>query len=178
FSSWTVNSGGASLGSTTSSSTSFTMPDANVTITANGVSSCSISASTGCKLADGKTWILGNSGNSITWNNMFTGATGVNNHNATVNSGICPAGYSAPTIVDYDNLIIAYGGTPKSNYRKGYQETTGALYSMLGLSGSRGFWSSTEYDSGSAYRLYVYSGSSNSSYYISKGSNYYVLCYK
>ena len=36
FSSWTVDSGGASLASTTSSSTSFTMPDSDVTITANG----------------------------------------------------------------------------------------------------------------------------------------------
>ena len=133
---------------------------------------------TGCKMADGKIWILGNSGNAITWANMFTGATGQDNHNATVNSGICPADYSAPTIVDYDNLIIAYGGTPYSRDRNGYQETTGALYSMLGLSGARFFWSSTEYNSNYAYLLGVGSGDSNSSYSDGKGYNLYVLCYK
>ncbi len=185
FSSWTVNSGGASLASTTSSSTSFTMPDANVAITANGVlavQNCSSTVhpttTTGCKMADNKTWILGNSGNYITWNNMFTGATNQNNHNATVKSGICPAGYSAPTIVDYDNLIIAYGGTSLDFYRNGYQESTGALYSMLGLSGNRYFWSSTEYNSGSAYILSVSSNGSSSSYSYNKGDIYYVLCYK
>ena len=36
FTSWTVNSGDANLESTSSASTSFTMPDADVTITANG----------------------------------------------------------------------------------------------------------------------------------------------
>ncbi|MBR3366001.1 hypothetical protein IKG48_02690, partial [Candidatus Saccharibacteria bacterium] len=185
FSSWTVNSGGASLASTTSSSTSFTMPDANVTITANGVlavQNCSSTVhpttTTGCKMADGKIWILGNNGNTIAWNNMFTGATGANNHNATVKSGICPAGYSAPTIVDYDNLISAYGGTPFSSGRRGYQESTGALYSMLGLSDYRSFWSSTENNSSYAYRLSGDSSFSDSSSYDNKGSNFYVLCYK
>ena len=187
FSSWTVNSGGASLASTTSSSTSFTMPDANVTITVNGVSAapptCSASVhpttSTGCKMKDGRTWILGNNGNSITWYNMFTGATNQNNHNATVNSGICPAGYSAPTIVDYDNLIIAYGGTAYSYNRDGYREATGALYSVLGLSDYRRYWSSTENSGDYAYNLGVSISSSSS-----VASNYktfddfYVLCYK
>ena len=121
---------------------------------------------------------LGNNGNTIAWNNMFTGATGANNHNATVKSGICPAGYSAPTIVDYDNLISAYGGTPFSSGRRGYQESTGALYSMLGLSDYRSFWSSTENNSSYAYRLSGDSSFSDSSSYDNKGSNFYVLCYK
>ena len=161
------------------------MPDANVTITANGVlavQNCSSTVhpttTTGCKMADGKIWILGNNGNTIAWNNMFTGATGANNHNATVKSGICPAGYSAPTIVDYDNLISAYGGTPFSSGRRGYQESTGALYSMLGLSDYRSFWSSTENNSSYAYRLSGDSSFSDSSSYDNKGSNFYVLCYK
>ncbi|MBR3365654.1 hypothetical protein IKG48_00830, partial [Candidatus Saccharibacteria bacterium] len=146
------------------------------------VQNCSASVhpttSEGCKMADNKIWILGNNGNSITWDNMFTDATGADNHNATVNSGICPAGYSAPTIVDYDNLVIAYGGTSISSGRNGYLETTGALYSMLGLSGYRAFWSSTEYNSYNAYSLGVNSGRSGSSDFGSKSYDYYVLCYK
>ena len=135
-------------------------------------------ATTGCKMKDGRTWILGNNGNSITWDNMFTGATGTNNHDATVKSGICPSGYSAPKITDFDSLIIAYGGTARSSGRNGYRETTGALYSVLGLSGSRNFWSSTENSGNNAYRLYVNSSSSSSVNYSSKTNNNYVLCYK
>ena len=109
---------------------------------------------------------------------MFTGATGVNNHDATVNSGICPSGYSAPKITDFDSLIIAYGGTAYSNNRNGYQETTGALYSMLGLAGSRSFWSSTENNNGTAYYLNVRSSGSYSSNRDFKADSSYVLCYK
>ena len=137
FSSWTVNSGGASLASTTSSSTSFTMPDANVTITANGVEStptCSASVhpttTTGCKMADNKTWILGNNDGTAAWTALFTNATGQDNHDATLVSGKCPSGYSAPKESDYDTLVSSYSG--------------GGLYTALGLSGYRFFWSSTE----------------------------------
>ncbi|MBR3365516.1 hypothetical protein IKG48_00080, partial [Candidatus Saccharibacteria bacterium] len=136
-------------------------------------------ASEGCTMADGKTWIYGNNGSEAEWTDLFTDATGQNNHDATLISGKCPSGYSAPTIVDYDNLIIAYGGTSNSgNYRNGYRETTGALYSMLGLSGARFFWSSTEHNSYGKYNLNVYSSYSDSSGEYTKGNHLYVLCYK
>ena len=152
------------------------------TVTINaGAPACSATvhptATTGCKMADGRIWILGNNGNSITWNNMFTGATGANNHDATVNSGICPSGYSAPKITDFDTLIQAYGGTAYGSFRNGYAEFTGALYSVLGLSDDR-YWSSTENSSGYAYFLYVYSSYSYSVDYYGKTSRGYVLCYK
>ncbi|MBQ8992505.1 hypothetical protein IJ090_03685, partial [Candidatus Saccharibacteria bacterium] len=117
------------------------------------------------------------------WNNMFTGATNTNNHDATVNASyngttICPSGYSAPKITDYDTLIKAYGGTSSSVNRSGYGETTGALYSVLGLSSTRFYWSSTESSSSYAYILYVRSSYSYSSYNYDKTSSHYVLCYK
>ncbi|MBQ9017212.1 hypothetical protein IJ103_03165, partial [Candidatus Saccharibacteria bacterium] len=138
---------------------------------------------TGCKMKDGNTWILGYNGSSITWNNMFTGATNTNNHDATVNASyngttICPSGYSAPKITDYDTLIKAYGGTSYSGNRSGYREATGALYSVLGLSSVRFYWSSTKYSSSNAYGLSVDSSHSRSSYASSKTNSNYVLCYK
>ncbi len=135
-------------------------------------------ADASCRMADGRDWVLGNNGNQITWNNMFTGATNVNGHNATVNANICPAGYSAPTIVDYDNLILAYGGTSNSGSRSGYQETTGALYSVLGLSEGRYFLSSTEIDRNTIYALLVGRYDSSSSWGTNKSATVYALCYK
>ncbi|MBR3177242.1 InlB B-repeat-containing protein [Candidatus Saccharibacteria bacterium] len=171
FSSWTVNSGGASLASTTSSSTSFTMPDANVTITANGVSAtptCSASVhpttSTGCKMADNKTWILGNNGGTAAWTALFTNATGQNNHDATLVSGKCPSGYSAAKLSDYQALLSAQG-------------TGSQLYTALGLSGYRNFWSSTEDYSSIAYRLVVDSSGATTGIR-DKGNSYYLLCVK
>ena len=181
----TTYSAGASVAPTTLKSNITTTNGGSVTLYAiweDATPACSATVhpttTTGCKMADNKIWILGNSGNYITWYNMFTGATGANNHDATVNSGICPAGYSAPKITDFDSLIIAYGGTAYSGNRNGYRETTGALYSVLGLSGSRNFWSSTENSGNNAYRLYVNSSSSSSVNYSSKTNNNYVLCYK
>ncbi|MBR3365578.1 hypothetical protein IKG48_00410, partial [Candidatus Saccharibacteria bacterium] len=171
FSSWTVNSGGASLGSTTSSSTSFTMPDANVTITANGVSAtptCSASVhpttSTGCKMADNKTWILGYNGGSATWATMFNTGSGSYPREGTLkNSSSCPSGYSAPKKSDYATLKASYSG--------------GGLYTALGLSGDRVFWSSTESGNSLAYYLYVSSSLANVSDY-DKSGTYYLLCVK
>ncbi|MBQ8992502.1 hypothetical protein IJ090_03670 [Candidatus Saccharibacteria bacterium] len=74
--------------------------------------------------------------------------------------------------------IIAYGGTSYSNNRSGYQETTGALYSVLGLSSNRNYWSSTENSSSNAYNLNVNSSNSNSSNNNNKTNSNYVLCYK
>ena len=173
FSSWTVNSGGASLASTTSSSTSFTMPDANVTITANGVlavQNCSASVhpttSTGCKMADGKTWALGYNGNSAAWTAMFNVGSGSYPREGTLkSSSYCPSSdYSAAKYSDYQALLSAQG-------------TGSQLYTALGLSGARYFWSSTEGGSNYAYYLLVRSSSAGTS-----GSNksdaYYLLCVK
>ncbi|MBR3365989.1 hypothetical protein IKG48_02615, partial [Candidatus Saccharibacteria bacterium] len=171
FSSWTVNSGGASLASTTSSSTSFTMPDANVTITANGVlavQNCSATVhpttTTGCKMADNKTWILGNNGGTAAWTALFTNATGQNNHDATLISGKCPSGYSAAKYSDYQVLLNAQGDGSQ-------------LYTALGLSGDRFFWSSTERSSSYAYALGVDSSYANTDYY-AKSTTGYLLCVK
>ncbi|MBR3366020.1 hypothetical protein IKG48_02795, partial [Candidatus Saccharibacteria bacterium] len=172
FSSWTVNSGGASLASTTSSSTSFTMPDANVTITANGVSAtptCSASVhpttTTGCKMADGKTWALGYNGNSAGWGTMFNAGSGSYPIESTLkNSSYCPSGYSAAKYSDYEALLSAQG-------------TGNQLYTALGLSDDGYFWSSTEYNSGTAYRLGVYF--SNAFTYLNdKSFEFSLLCVK
>ena len=173
FSSWTVNSGGVTLSpNTTTSPATFTMPDNDVTITANGavdVLDCSATVhpttTTGCKMADGKTWIYGNNGSTAIWTDLFTNATGQDNHDATLISGKCPSGYSAAKLSDYQALLSAQG-------------TGNQLYTALGLSDRHGFWSSTEYSSNYAYFLDVDSGRSHSSDYGSKGGNAYVLCYK
>ncbi|MBQ9029816.1 hypothetical protein IJ114_03585, partial [Candidatus Saccharibacteria bacterium] len=133
-------------------------------------------ASTACQMADGRMWILGNSGNSTTFNDICTNQTGTDNHNATCSS--CPSGYNFPKITDYDTLIQAYGGTSYSGSRSGYQETTGALYKVLGLSSVRSYWSSTERTSSNAYNLDVYARDSYSVNNNYKTGNRYVLCYK
>ncbi|MBQ9029682.1 InlB B-repeat-containing protein [Candidatus Saccharibacteria bacterium] len=133
--------------------------------------------STGCKMADGRTWILGNSGENTAFNAICTNQTNVAGQDATCSS--CPSGYNFPKITDYDTLIIAYGGRSYSNDdRSGYRETTGALYKVLGLSSARYYWSSTEGYSNKAYLLYVDSGDSHSVYSNSKRNGAWVLCYK
>ena len=122
--------------------------------------------STACQMADGRMWILGNSGNVTKWSTA---------------SSTCPRGYTFPAIEVFDSLIIAYGGTSYSGDRSGYREYTGALYKVLGLSTSNGsYWSSTVNSGNSlyAYSLYVSSGYSYSSYSRTKSSTFGVLCYK
>ena len=133
-------------------------------------------ATQSCKMADGRTWVLGNSGNTTTFNAICTNQTDTNNHNATCSS--CPSGYNFPKITDYDTLVQAYGGTSYSYTRSGYRETAGALYKVLGPSSGRVYWSSTESSSVYAYYLSVYSGGSHSADYNYKTGSYYVLCYK
>ncbi|MBR3414754.1 InlB B-repeat-containing protein, partial [Candidatus Saccharibacteria bacterium] len=116
-----------------------------------------------CKMADGNIYVYGNSGNATTWASA---------------SSTCPSGYSFPAITVFDSLIQAYGGTSYTTGRTGYQETTGALYSVLGLSGPRYFWSSSSYIGGRASILYVDSSGSNSTYGHERDNSYYVLCYK
>ncbi|MBQ9017395.1 InlB B-repeat-containing protein, partial [Candidatus Saccharibacteria bacterium] len=121
---------------------------------ASGAADCSSSVhpttSVGCKMKDGKTWIYGNSGSTLTW--------------ANVSNSKCPDDYSVPTKAIFDSLVSAQGSGSQ-------------LYSVLGLSSGRYFWSSTQYNSNYAYFLYV----SSSSAYVDlsgKTSSYYFLCYK
>ena len=184
FSNYTYNGTTYSPGSTITLSSS----SPSVTLTANWTRSCTISSSTGCKLANGKTWIYGKSGKYTTWANIFTNATNVDGHNATIKSGICPSGYSAPTITVFDSLVRAYGGTSYTSARTGYREFTGVLYRILGLSSNRIFWSSTEYvDSYQNEEAYVFYSTSEYSdsdgYGLRDHSGYsenrtYILCYK
>ncbi|MBQ9016692.1 InlB B-repeat-containing protein, partial [Candidatus Saccharibacteria bacterium] len=131
---------------------------------ASGAADCSSSVhpttSTGCKMKDGKTWIYGNSGNTITWNTLCTSSGNCKS------STYCPSGYSVPTSSIFGSLISAQGSGSQ-------------LYSVLGLSSSRGFWSSTQYtsDTSRAYRLRVYSSSAGVSSYDKTNSDY-LLCYK
>ena len=178
FSSWTVNSGGVTLSpNTTTSPATFTMPDNDVAITANSAIDCSTqicdcsstvhpTATTGCKMADGKMWIYGNNGGTAAWTDLFTNATGASGHDATLISGKCPAGYSAPKKSDLDTLHTSYSG--------------GGLSTALGissLSSGREFWSSTEGYSGDAYFLYVYSSGAFTSS-DDKSATFYLLCVK
>ena len=181
FSNYTYNGSTYSPGSTIKLSSS----SPTATLTANWSRSCTISASQGCKLADDKTWIYGNSGNSITWSDTFSGATNADGHNATVKSGICPSGYSAPAITDFDTLVQAYGGAVQTFDRKGYREMIGTLYAALGLSDWRYFWSSTERKRMEAYVLRIPGSTSSLSSAAnlkdpgsSSSSHYFVLCYK
>lgn len=193
FSYWSSSNGG-SFASQYSSSTTFTMPSNSVTVTAHftysppapSTPNCSSTvhptASSGCKMADGRTWILGNDGNETSWSRMFTDATKQDNHDATVKSGICPSGYSAPKITDYDTLVRAYGGTAYHEYRDGYiLKDSSDLYEILdiGSAGYRNYWSSTEAGSSRAYYLFV-----NGTTRVDTGgrldtyNSSYILCYK
>ncbi|MBQ9029548.1 InlB B-repeat-containing protein [Candidatus Saccharibacteria bacterium] len=135
--------------------------------------------STACQMADGRMWILGNSGNKTYFNGICFNQTNTDGHDATCSS--CPSGYNFPKITDFDTLIQAYGGTSSRGARFGYVERTGALYKVLGLSSGRYYWSSTEYGSKLAYYLGVTSGDSSSTQKTGKGAadnGAYVLCYK
>ena len=127
-----------------------------------------------------KCWKYGNNGNPATWATFFTNATSVNGHNATLRDGMCPDGYSAPTIGNFDNLVRAYGGTAYKHVRTGYRETTGALYRAMGLSNWQYIWSSTEHSTANrVYFLGVSSASSDSSDYDYKSRDFeYLLCWK
>ncbi|MBQ9029504.1 InlB B-repeat-containing protein, partial [Candidatus Saccharibacteria bacterium] len=158
FKSWgTSTSGGTTYSSGQSGISPITLKS-NVT-TVNGGSitlyaiweddgACYISASVGCKLADGHTWIYGNSGYTLQWTEI---------------NGKCPSGYSLPTKAVYDNLISKYSG--------------GGLYNALHLSDLRGFWSSTENSSNGAYFMSVGSSDAYTSINLKAGSNW-LLCYK
>ena len=87
-------------------------------------------ATTSCRMPDGKVWIFGNDNDYGHWNDLFTNATDVNGHDATLISGKCPSGFAAPKKSDYDNLISAAGAN---------RET----FINLGIP-SWGYYSSTE----------------------------------
>ncbi|MBR3365524.1 hypothetical protein IKG48_00125 [Candidatus Saccharibacteria bacterium] len=148
------------------------MPDNDVTITANGAvdaPDCSATVhpttTTGCKMADGRTWIYGNNGGAAVWTDLFTNATGEGDHDATLVSGKCPSGYSAPKKSDYDAL------------KSSYSDMSG-VYTALGLSRDRFFWSSTEYNSSLAYSLNVKSAYTGTSRNTMNSNTFYLLCVK
>ncbi|MBQ9017306.1 InlB B-repeat-containing protein [Candidatus Saccharibacteria bacterium] len=131
---------------------------------ASGAADCSSSVhpttSTGCKMKDGNTWIYGNSGSTLTWNTLCTSS---NNCNSAT---YCPSGYSVPTKAIFDSLISAQGSGSQ-------------LYSVLGLSSVRRFWSSTQYTSNTSYAYRLDVGSSSALVGNSNKTNSrYLLCYK
>ncbi|MBQ9016666.1 InlB B-repeat-containing protein, partial [Candidatus Saccharibacteria bacterium] len=115
---------------------------------------------TGCKMKDGNTWIYGNSGSTLTWSTLCTSS------NNCKSSTYCPSGYSVPTSSIFSSLVSAQGSGSQ-------------LYSVLGLSSNRYFWTSTQGTSAtsSAYYLSVTS-SSAAVYNNTKTNSYYLLCYK
>ncbi|MBR2864145.1 InlB B-repeat-containing protein [Candidatus Saccharibacteria bacterium] len=180
FKKWNTNSSGTgtnynasqSVAASTLKSDIGTIHGGTVTLYAiweDDIKDCSASVhpttSTGCKMPDNKIWILGNSGNTTLWSNAFNTSSGSTYpQEGTVKSGICPTGYSAPSMANFNNLISTVGGD-------------GTLYSYLGLSGTRFYWSSTELNSDTASHLIVFSSTA----FVLNGSKtdaYYVLCYK
>ena len=125
-----------------------------VTFDRNGDCSAVIhpSATTSCKMKDGNEWIYGNNGEAKTWD-----------------TSSCPSGYNFPAQTDFENLIAAQGSGSE-------------LYTVLGLSSSRVFWSETgsnRYKSG----LEVSASGSNISYWLEynygeSATALYFLCYK
>ena len=137
-------------------------------------------ADTPCKMADNRAWILGNNGATITWNDAFSGATNADGHDATVKFGICPEGYSAPKITDFDILLQAYGAEPftsTAGLREGYKETANAMLNVLGANGD--YWSSTELDENNAFTLFVSdSNNARDTGVGTKTNANKILCYK
>ena len=127
-----------------------------------------------------KCWKYGNNGNPATWGTFFTGATGNLNHDATIRSGMCPDGYSAPSIGHFDNLVRAYGGKATTNTRTGYVESTGAIYQALGLSDDEHFyWATTEHSSTAAYYLRIESALGRTTGADGKTTyQHYLLCWR
>ena len=160
---WTAGQTGVSPTAINSSFSSSTgLPATVYAVWQSSVSDCSSSVhpttSTGCKMKDGNTWIYGNSGSILTWNTLCTSSDNCNS------ATYCPSGYSVPTKAIFDSLVSAQGSGSQ-------------LYSVLGLSSDRLFWSSTQLDSSSAYDLRVRSSSARV-LYSSKTGSYYLLCYK
>ena len=143
---------------------------------------CVITSSNPCALKDGKTWIIGHNGGTTTWGGMFSGGNGTANHEGTLKSGICPTGYSAPSITDFDNLIRAYGGEEitEANSRTGYQLHDASLFKLFGgQTNTIAFWSSTEQSAIDAFYFTVSNGSAYSAAHHAKITNYYyAACYK
>ena len=178
FSYWSSNNGG-SFSSQYSTSTTFTMPSNDATVTAYysyspptpSDPSCSSSthptSSSPCRMG-GSTWIYGINGVSTeNWKSLFTNDTGADGHNATLISGKCPSGYSAPSKTKFESLISSVGSGSQ-------------LSSYLGLSDSRAFWTSTEKDSSHSYALVVTTSSASVVSYYDKNTYWYsyLLCYK
>ncbi|MBP5674840.1 InlB B-repeat-containing protein [Candidatus Saccharibacteria bacterium] len=134
----------------------------------------------GCKARDGHTWIWGNGGNKIKWTDAFSGATNTNGHNATLNSGVCPSGYRAPSIDVLDSLVLAYGGFTLNSTRNGARIWENDLYTEFGAppNGVQRIWSSTEKDASNVWQMRYGSGLVDTVEAVGKSLSYIILCYK
>lgn len=110
-------------------------------------------------LEDGNCWMTSDLATGITWYYAMgassTSATSGGSSSTTTTfsvTGHCPSGWYMPTKAQFDTLISKYG-------------SGGTLYTTLGLSSYRYFWSATQYDSSAAYDLSVYSSSAYVDYY-------------
>ena len=117
---------------------------------------------------------------------MFTG-NDTDGHNGSLKSNICPSGYSAPKITDFDTLIQAYGGTKitelSNNERLGYKldgdDTLHQIFNFKNTSETIAFWSSTERDNTYAYYFSVPAyGAQSYSSHAKITDYYYAACLK
>ena len=172
FKNWTVNSGGITPASTTSASTTFTMPDNAVTLTATGELDGPTSCATAQPVEPGSAPGTMNmyTQNGIQYVKLKTGSstsacyTKISQGTATWDnaSSKCPSGTGVPTRSEFYALIssAAYG-------------SDGNLYKATGWSGR--YWSSSYNSGGDGYFLYVDSSSANVYVYF-KATSYNVVC--
>ncbi len=125
---------------------------------------CKVGTTTGKRLSDGNCWMTSDLATGITWYYAMgassTSATSGGSSSTTTAfsvTGHCPSGWYMPTKAQFDTLISKYG-------------SGGTLYTTLGLSSYRGFWSATQLGSGGAYLLYVDGSSAHVTNYGKTGS--------
>jgi len=123
-----------------------------------GPPACTVGSVTGIRLEDGNCWMTSDLATNITWYYAMgassTSATSGGSSSTTTAfsvTGHCPSGWYMPTKAQFDTLISKYG-------------SGGTLYTTLGLSSYRIFWSATQNSSSDAYRLDVLSSSASVDY--------------
>jgi len=137
-----------------------------------GPPACTVGSVTGIRLEDGNCWMTSDLATNITWYYAMgassTSATSGGSSSTTTAfsvTGHCPSGWYMPTKAQFDTLISKYG-------------SGGTLYTTLGLSSNRDFWSATQSNSSYAYYLYVVSSSADvyGSNKASRNSYYAIRC--
>ncbi|MBQ8992434.1 InlB B-repeat-containing protein, partial [Candidatus Saccharibacteria bacterium] len=132
---------------------------------------------TGCKMADGNTWIYGNSGNTLTWGTLCSFTTAYTEGNCKT-STYCPSGYKLPSNTTTTNLVKAYNGGV-SNSEHGAIYNGSEIYNLLGLSATRSYWTTTcNAWSSYAFNFSVANGDTRAYWGDYSSQSYYVLCYK